>query len=121
MRDNHGRESDMTIHCPHCLTGYVLPERLLGAGGARVRCPGCQEVFIVLPEGEAAGEGAEGEAPVLPEATSDMVSEATAVAAPAAAPSREPTEVATSQECSSEASRPPCCNRPPVRCSWRAA
>lgn len=86
----------MTIHCPHCLTGYVLPERLLGAGGARVRCPGCQEVFIVLPEGEAAGEGAEGEAPVLPEATSDMVSEATAVAAPAAAPSREPTEVATS-------------------------
>jgi len=60
----------MTVHCPHCLTGYLLPEHLLGGKGARVRCPGCQGVFVVLPEGEAvavseaevAGEGDAGSA-----------------------------------------------------------
>ena len=40
----------MTVHCPHCLTGYLLPDRLLGGQGARVRCPGCEGVFVVLPE-----------------------------------------------------------------------
>lgn len=91
----------MTVHCPHCLTGYELPERLLGAGGARVRCPGCQGVFVVLPEAESTVEPAGGEPPVSPKATSDMASEhtgASAAAAPPAeaAPSREPAEVATS-------------------------
>ena len=40
----------MTVHCPHCLTGYLLPDHLLGDQGARVRCPGCEGVFVVLPE-----------------------------------------------------------------------
>jgi predicted Zn finger-like uncharacterized protein len=40
----------MTVHCPHCLTGYLLPDHLLGDQGARVRCPGCEGVFAVLPE-----------------------------------------------------------------------
>jgi predicted Zn finger-like uncharacterized protein len=48
----------MTVHCPHCLTGYELPPQLMGAHGARVRCPGCQGVFSVLPEESAAGDGA---------------------------------------------------------------
>ena len=62
----------MTVHCPHCLTGYVLPEHLLGEGGARVRCPGCEGVFVVLPEGEtSADEGRVGGGTVIPEATSD--------------------------------------------------
>ncbi len=63
----------MTVHCPHCLTGYLLPEHLLGAGGARVRCPGCQEVFVVLPEGEPVGEPG-GAGVVLQEATPDTAS-----------------------------------------------
>ncbi len=51
----------MTVHCPHCLTGYLLPEHLLGEHGARVRCPGCDGVFVVMPErgseARAAGAG----------------------------------------------------------------
>ena len=68
----------MTVHCPHCLTGYLLPEHLLGSKGARVRCPGCEGVFVVLPEGEAAGEAAEtgpaGTGGALAEGTSDAAS-----------------------------------------------
>jgi len=63
----------MTVHCPHCLTGYLLPEHLLGAGGARVRCPGCEEVFVVLPEGEAGSEPG-GAGPVRQEAMPDAAS-----------------------------------------------
>jgi len=68
----------MTVHCPHCLTGYLLPEHLLGGAGARVRCPGCEGVFVVLPEGEAVGETevagqASGDS-VIAEATSDAMS-----------------------------------------------
>ncbi len=68
----------MTVHCPHCLTGYLLPEHLLGGAGARVRCPGCEGVFVVLPEGEAVGETEEaGQASgdsVITQATSDAMS-----------------------------------------------
>jgi predicted Zn finger-like uncharacterized protein len=63
----------MTVHCPHCLTGYLLPEHLLGAGGARVRCPGCDEVFVVLPEGGTAGEASD-PGQVIAEATPDATS-----------------------------------------------
>jgi predicted Zn finger-like uncharacterized protein len=90
----------MTVHCPHCLTGYLLPERLLGAGGARVRCPGCQGVFVVLPEGESTVEPAGDEGSVLPEATSDVDSEPmsapVAAVSTADAPASEPTQVAAS-------------------------
>jgi predicted Zn finger-like uncharacterized protein len=41
----------MIISCPNCSTGYLLPEHLLGPGGARVRCPRCQQVFVVDREG----------------------------------------------------------------------
>lgn len=48
----------MTVRCPHCSTGYLLPDHLMGPLGARVRCPECQGSFEVSREGmngEAAG------------------------------------------------------------------
>jgi predicted Zn finger-like uncharacterized protein len=44
----------MTVHCPHCSTGYLLPDSLVGPRGARVRCPQCAHAFVVL-EGEVSG------------------------------------------------------------------
>ena len=37
----------MIIQCTSCSTGYLLPDHLLGPGGARVRCPKCQVTFEV--------------------------------------------------------------------------
>ncbi|TMQ73111.1 MAG: hypothetical protein E6K81_05550 [Candidatus Eisenbacteria bacterium] len=63
MRDNEGRETPeapppppMTVHCPHCSTGYLLPDHLVGPGGARVRCPQCAGDFVVVRD--AAGDAA---------------------------------------------------------------
>jgi predicted Zn finger-like uncharacterized protein len=41
----------MIIACPNCSTGYLLPEHLVGPGGARVRCPRCQHLFAVDADG----------------------------------------------------------------------
>lgn len=41
----------MTVRCPHCSTRYELPDQLMGAAGAQVRCPGCKGVFAVTPSG----------------------------------------------------------------------
>ena len=49
----------MNVRCPHCSTGYLLPDHLLGPRGARVRCPHCGEGFVVLREPHAARGGAE--------------------------------------------------------------
>jgi predicted Zn finger-like uncharacterized protein len=64
----------MTVHCPHCLTGYILPEHLLGAGGARVRCPGCEGVFVVFPEGEGSADAGRAGGTMIAEVTSDAAS-----------------------------------------------
>jgi predicted Zn finger-like uncharacterized protein len=40
------------ITCPNCSTGYLLPEHLVGPGGARVRCPRCQHLFAVGVDGQ---------------------------------------------------------------------
>lgn len=37
------------VACPACSTGYILPEELIGSGGARVRCPQCGRTFVVEP------------------------------------------------------------------------
>lgn len=42
----------MIIACPNCSTGYLLPEHLVGPGGARVRCPRCQYLFAVGVDGQ---------------------------------------------------------------------
>jgi predicted Zn finger-like uncharacterized protein len=41
----------MTVQCPHCATRYELPGRLIGAGGAEVRCPRCRRNFLVSSDG----------------------------------------------------------------------
>ena len=53
----------MIVSCPSCGTGYLLPEHLVGPGGASVRCPRCHELFSVdakglpkEPPGARAGE-----------------------------------------------------------------
>ncbi|HKQ59607.1 MAG TPA: zinc-ribbon domain-containing protein [Candidatus Eisenbacteria bacterium] len=59
----------MTVRCPHCSTAYRLPERLMGAGGARIRCPNCAGEFIVSfdnPGPEAAPEPPPAQAPPAP-------------------------------------------------------
>ena len=42
----------MIIACPNCSIGYLLPEHLVGPGGARVRCPRCQHLFAVGVDGQ---------------------------------------------------------------------
>jgi predicted Zn finger-like uncharacterized protein len=37
----------MNVQCPQCSTRYLLPEQLLGPGGARVHCPQCESRFVV--------------------------------------------------------------------------
>lgn len=41
----------MIVTCAHCATRYVMDDALLGPAGARVRCPRCEEHFIVAPPG----------------------------------------------------------------------
>jgi predicted Zn finger-like uncharacterized protein len=60
----------MHVTCPQCAVSYLLPERLLGPGGARVRCPRCGEVFTVAAEDGStpsvgAAESPPGEAPPI--------------------------------------------------------
>ncbi len=54
----------ITVRCPHCATDYLLPEALLGPGGARVRCPSCQKRFAVTRDGSVVpGSGPTAAAP----------------------------------------------------------
>lgn len=77
----------MIIACPHCSTGYLLPENLMGPGGARVRCPRCQQVFAVGPDGRAKAAASSAPASSLaPEPALEVKEElpASSLAAPAA-------------------------------------
>lgn len=47
----------MTVHCPHCASTYLLPDHLLGPRGARVCCPNCGQIFVVLRDAEPIPEG----------------------------------------------------------------
>jgi predicted Zn finger-like uncharacterized protein len=53
VRTSASGKNSMPVTCPHCSTRYVLPQALLGPGGARVRCPRCREPFAVSAGGEA--------------------------------------------------------------------
>jgi predicted Zn finger-like uncharacterized protein len=63
MVHNTLQRPNVIISCPECGTCYLLPEHLLGPGGASVRCPRCQQLFAVgapglpqAPAGPGAGE-----------------------------------------------------------------
>ena len=56
------------IACPNCSTGYLLPEHLVGPGGARVRCPRCQHLFAVDVDGLPRVPVASAAEPAPPEA-----------------------------------------------------
>ena len=82
----------MVLDCPHCSARYELPPRLLGPGGAQVRCPRCGRGFLVGATAEggaietramvaAAGRGAAGPPP----ASSDSAAAPEPAGTPAAA------------------------------------
>ena len=54
------------VTCPQCGIPYLLPARLLGPGGARIRCPGCGTQFDVAAPAAAVETGT---AQVAPSAT----------------------------------------------------
>jgi predicted Zn finger-like uncharacterized protein len=77
------------IACPSCSTGYLLPEHLVGPGGARVRCPRCQHLFAVdaagLPRGPAApASGTTPPEPAVEAAEAAAAAPSAAAAEPAA-------------------------------------
>jgi len=53
----------MTVSCPHCSSAWWLPVRLLGPGGARVRCPGCEHRFEVAAAASVVAGASVSEAP----------------------------------------------------------
>jgi predicted Zn finger-like uncharacterized protein len=74
-------ERSTRVTCPRCDSAYLLPLRLFGPGGARVRCPSCSETFDVP---------APGDSPPAPsiEAGAAAASEANAPAGPSPAAAR---------------------------------
>ncbi len=86
----------MIISCPQCSTGYLLPEHLMGPGGARVRCPRCQHLFDVEPAGAPRTPPAPAEAPEP--RTLDVQEEPAARAATPAPPQSPPPAAAPAQE-----------------------
>ena len=46
------KEPIVPVICPGCATRYALPSHLLGASGARIRCPACGLTFVLGPNGE---------------------------------------------------------------------
>ncbi|NOT33136.1 MAG: hypothetical protein HOP12_03095 [Candidatus Eisenbacteria bacterium] len=42
----------MNVYCTQCSSAYLLPDHLLGPGGARVRCPACGAAFVVKRDDE---------------------------------------------------------------------
>lgn len=77
----------MTIACPYCTTRYLLPDHLLGPGGARVRCPSCQRSFVVPADASRSDAAAE----ASPEAAlGTILSPAEQASVPASSVSGEP-------------------------------
>lgn len=77
----------MTIACPYCTTRYLLPDHLLGPGGARVRCPSCQRSFVVPADADRGPAAVEASSATPLGAILNPSEEA---AAPAASVSGEP-------------------------------
>ncbi len=71
----------MIVTCPNCSTGYLLPEHLVGPGGARVRCPRCQHLFAVGVDGQPRDAAAPAPAGPPPERPIEAVEEPAATGA----------------------------------------
>ncbi|OGF16506.1 MAG: hypothetical protein A2W00_13120 [Candidatus Eisenbacteria bacterium RBG_16_71_46] len=92
------KPDSMTVSCPHCSSRYLLPERLMGKAGAKVRCPQCRKAFVVrspAPADEKASGAAPIEVPPPAEAKAAVI--ATDVSEPAEEQpaAREPLEAGT--------------------------
>ena len=88
------------VSCPECHVPYLLPARLLGPGGARVRCPACDSSFDVAPPAAQTDVLAEPDPaiatePVLGVATGPAPGAATEPAREAASEPATPEAVAT--------------------------
>jgi predicted Zn finger-like uncharacterized protein len=82
----------MTIACPYCGTRYLLPDHLLGPGGARVRCPNCQRSFVVPAESGPPAPPADASAPATTLPARAIESETPRSPSPARGPGDVPTE-----------------------------
>jgi predicted Zn finger-like uncharacterized protein len=80
----------LIISCPNCSTGYLLPEHLVGPGGARVRCPRCQQLFAVGVDGRPREPVPPSAGGPMSEHALEAVEESTADATTAPARSAEP-------------------------------
>jgi len=101
------KPDSMTVSCPHCSSRYLLPERLMGKAGAKVRCPQCRKAFVVrspAPADEKASGAAPIEVPPPAEAKAAVI--ATGVSEPAeeqpAARERESPETAEAEPAARE-------------------
>src|SRR5436309_1770123 len=56
----------MLIQCEKCQTRYNLDEAKIPGKGAKVTCPSCKHVFIVMKDGGGPPPGAPPKAPSLP-------------------------------------------------------
>ncbi len=45
----------MIVTCPQCTARYALPVQRLGAGGARVKCSSCGNVWFQMPDADELG------------------------------------------------------------------
>jgi predicted Zn finger-like uncharacterized protein len=77
------------ISCPNCSTGYLLPEHLVGPGGARVRCPRCQRLFAVGADGRPRPLAPPATGALPPERPLETVEEGAAASPAGAAPAGE--------------------------------
>jgi predicted Zn finger-like uncharacterized protein len=99
----------MIISCPNCSIGYLLPEHLVGPGGARVRCPSCQHLFAVGIDGQPRDPAPPASGSVSPpsERPLEAVEETPVAAATPAVTTTEPAvEVEPAVEADSEAEGP---------------
>ncbi len=78
----------LNVACPNCSTRYLLPDHLMGPGGARVHCPTCGRTFSV-PREEASEPARE--PAVKPEPARGLRGEPAARAEQARGPGSVPT------------------------------
>ncbi|MCC6337800.1 MAG: zinc-ribbon domain-containing protein, partial [Myxococcales bacterium] len=54
----------MKVTCPSCQSGLNIDDKKIPPGGARIKCPTCQNVFPVRPGAPAAASSPSGAVPL---------------------------------------------------------